>query len=58
MKQILMPILMMGLLAACAHQSGRPNQYSELDRINDDIKQRQRINNINDHVLGGAPLIY
>jgi len=58
MRKFLLTLVFTGFIGACAHNDGGPLPYTELERINDSIKQSQRINNIYDHATAGAPLMY
>jgi len=49
MKKFLLTLMFTGLIGGCAHQAGGPDSFTELERINDSLKQSQRINGIYDH---------
>jgi len=58
MKNIVLILVMIGFVSACAHDAGGPSRFTELEHINDNIEQRQRVNNMYDHINHGAVLMY
>ncbi len=58
MKNIVPILVMIGFVSACAHNAGGPSKLTELERINESLKQSQRANNVYDHINHGAVLMY
>ena len=58
MSKIVMVLALVAMTTGCSVLGVEPVRVSELEWLNSDIEQRQRINNINDHINHGSPLMF